>query len=272
VPDADELRALLARHHRRLAHRLRTLLPDAADAEVALKDAVLRIRSTPSARPDRKFADAADGVAREAAAARRKGATRLPFSDDLFRQLVDLPGPPVDRAEARARALAESLAQLPPPDRDLLRRKYGMGLTVDQIASTNGRTPSAVVRDLASVHESLLSALRAAVPDSGPEPPGGAADLGRMADQLLDGTITDDGRVVFETLLLADLPAQAHFARHAALITDLTWTFRGEPPLPEPPPEPPGLTRREQVVTGAFVVCCTIAFLIIILVLTGLLP
>jgi hypothetical protein len=92
-----------------------------------------------------------------------------------------------------------------------------------------------------------------------------------MADQLLNGMITNDGRVVLETLLLADVPAQAHYARHAALLTDLTWIFRGEPPLPESPPEPPGLTRREKVVTAAFLVCCTIAFLIIILLFTGLL-
>jgi RNA polymerase sigma-70 factor, ECF subfamily len=271
VPDADELRDLLARHHRQLAHYLRTLLPDATDAEAALRETVLRIRSRGYAAQDRGFADWADGVAREAAVARRKVAPGVPFSDDLFRQLVDLPAPPVDRAEVRARGLAESLAQLPPTDRDLLRRKYGMGLTVDQIASTDGRSTAAVVRHLASVHESLLSELRAAVPHGGPEPPGGAADLGRMADQLLDGTITDDGRVVLETLLLADVPAQAHYARHAALITDLTWTFRGEPALPEAPSKPPALTRREKVVTAAFVVCCTIAFLIIILIFTGLL-
>jgi RNA polymerase sigma factor (sigma-70 family) len=271
VPDADQHRDLLSRHHRRVAHYLRTLLPDAADAKAALRETILRIRTQGYAGSDRGFEAWADGVAREVAAARRKAASRVPFSEDLFRQLADVPRPSAERAEARTRALAESLAQLPPPDRDLLRRKYGMGLPVEQIAATDGRPTGAVVRDLASVHESLLSALRTAVPDGSPEPPGGAADLGRMADQLLDGTITEDGRVVLETLVLADVPAQAHYARHAALITDLTWAHRGEPPLPEPPPEPPGLTRREQMVTVAFIVCCTIAVLIVILLFTGLL-
>ncbi|HKB05056.1 MAG TPA: sigma-70 family RNA polymerase sigma factor [Gemmataceae bacterium] len=271
MPDPDQLRDLLGRHHRRLAHYLRTLLPDAADAEAALRETVLRIRTQESAGRNRAFEEWAEGIARDVAAGRRKAAVRVPFSDDLFRQLADVPRPAAARAEARAGALAESLAQLPPPDRDLVRRRYGMGLTMEQIAATDGRSSAAVVRDLAGVHESLLSAIQAAVPDTAPDPPGGAADLGRMADQLLDGTITDDGRIVFETLLLADVPGQAHYARHAALLTDLAWTLRGAPSLPEPPPDPPGLTRREKVVTAAFVACCTIAFLIIILLLTGLL-
>ena len=111
---------------------------------------------------------------------------------------------------------------MPPPERDLLRRKYELGMTTEQIALAENRPARPVSRDLVGLHATLVSAFAKRVPDSGPEPPGGAADLGRLTDQLLDGTITDDGRLVLETLLLADAAAQAHYHRHVALAAELT--------------------------------------------------
>jgi DNA-directed RNA polymerase specialized sigma24 family protein len=247
-------------------------LPDGADADAALRETLLRIGRRRSSGPGGRFDERAIEVAREVAAERRKATVRLPFSDDLFRQLADRSGPPPERIEARAWALAECLHQLPPPERNLLRQRYELGRTIAQIAAADGRPPTTVVRDLSGLHESLLSALSATAPDGGPDPPGGAADLGRLADQLLDGTISDDSRLVLETLLLADAPAQAHYARHAALVTDLTWDYRGAPILPEQPadePQPAAITRREKLVTVAFVVCCTVAMLVVVFLFTG---
>jgi DNA-directed RNA polymerase specialized sigma24 family protein len=275
VSDAANPRDLLTRHHRRLAHCVRTLLPDAGEAESALRETALRIGRRGYAAAAAGFAAWPEDVAREVANERRKAAPHLTFSDDLFRQLASATGPTIEKAEARARALAECLPQLPPPERELLRKKYGLGLTVEQIGSSEGRPPAAVVRDLAGLHESLGSALQTVCPDGGPEPPGGGADLGRLADQLLDGTINPYSRLVLETLLLADSPAQAHYRRHVALVTDLEWAYRGTPALPELPPEPPGLpglTRRERVVTAAFVVTGVAVLLFVVLLIAGIVP
>ena len=273
MPDPAPPRDLLARYHRSLTHYLRALLPDAAAADEAWRDTVERMGRRGFTRPPAEFGPWAEAVAREVAAGRRKTDSEPPFSDDLFRELAQTPGLAPDRAEARARALAGLIPQLPPPERDLLRRRYELRLTVEQMASADGRPPSAVARDLAGLHETLVGAVQAASPDGGPDPPGGAADLGRMADQLLDGTIGDDSRLVLETLLLADAPAQAHYRRHAALVTDLSWAYQGTPPLPDPPapagPTRPPLLLRERVVTAAFVAACLATAVLVILLLSG---
>jgi DNA-directed RNA polymerase specialized sigma24 family protein len=247
-------RELVRQQHRRLYVYLRALLPGSDIAGAVCEAAERILRSEP---PGERLAEWADGVARQVAAERRKTIVPLPFSDDLFRQLADSAAPILDQSERRPVALAQVLRQLPPPERDLLRRKYELGMPAEQIAAANGRPLAAVSRDLAALHESLIAALREALPDAAPEPPGGAADLGRLSDQLLDGSITDDGRLVLETLLLADPVAQAHYHRHAAVTADLEWHYLGRPNIPEPapaPPTPPRLTTREWIVTAAFLV------------------
>jgi hypothetical protein len=216
--------------------------------------------------PVEGFATWSDGIARQVAADRRKMVTPLPFSDDLFRQLADSAGPILDQSEERPAALARVLNRLPSPERELLRRRYALGLTAEQMATAESRPAAAVARELTALHGILVSALREELPDTGPEPPGGAADLGRLSDQLLDGTITEDGRLVLETLLLADAPAQVHYHRHAALVAELTWKFAGPPDLPDPPrTEPRPVTAREWAVTVAFIVAvlAVIAFAVL---------
>ena len=90
-----------------------------------------------------------------------------------------------------------------------------------------------------------------------------------MPDQLLDGTISDDGRMVLETLLLADAAAQAHYHRHAVLVAELTWHYGGPRALPPLPPQPasPALTAREWIVTYAFVAACLAALALVIVVI-----
>jgi hypothetical protein len=245
---------------RRVYAYFTALLP-AGDVDAAVWKAMDRVGSAD---------ERADEVARRVAVEQRTTTATLPFSDDLFRQLADSAGVVLDHADQRPAALDEVLHQLPPPERDLIRRRYELGLTGEQIAVADGRTVAAVARDLAALHECLVSAIRAIVPDVGPEPPGGAADIGRLSDQLLNGTINDDGRLVLETLLLADAAAQAHYHRHAALIADLRWKFAGPPALDEATSQPPRrLSGREWAVTIAFVVAVLAVIAFAILRLTG---
>jgi DNA-directed RNA polymerase specialized sigma24 family protein len=254
VPDPTAVRELVERHKRRLYTFLQALLPGVNPAK-AYKEVVSRIERLPSPPTAEEFVSRADDLARQVAAEHRKTQEALPFSDDLFRQLADSAGPILDQYDRRPAALAEVLRQLPPPERRLLTERYSAGRTIEQIAALDGSPVPEVARDLFGLHASLVAALHAALPDAGPPLPGGAADLGRLSVQLVDGTITDDGRLVLETLLLGDVAAQAHYHRNAALVAGLDWEYGWHPTLPEPPAEPPtGPTAREWVVTVAFVV------------------
>jgi DNA-directed RNA polymerase specialized sigma24 family protein len=270
LAEAADLRERLIRHRRRLCLLLRALLPAAADAATAWNQTANRIAERGHLIAPKDFAEWAERIARDIAAERRKTQSPPPFSDDLFRQLADSAEASLAIAEERPRALAEILARLPSPEKELLRKKYGVGLSVEQIAMSEGRPPAAVARDLTILHGTLVSALHDALKKDGPPLPGGASDLGRLADRLLDGTITDDGRVVLETLLLADAPAQAHYHRHVALLVELEFKYRGEPELPAmPQPELPVASTREWLVTAAFIVACTAVALFVILAFTG---
>ncbi len=264
---------LLKRHRRRLLVLLRALLPTGSDAESAWREALMRMAQSRTRVPDGEFASWMDGIARTVAAEHRKTLGQLPFSDDLFRQLADSAQRSVDIAERRPKVLTGILDRLPPPELDLLRRRYALRLGTDQIAIAEGRPKAAIVRDLTVLHASLVSAVQESLPDGGPSSPGGASDLGRLVDQLLDGTISDDGRLVLETLLLADAPAQAHYHRHVALAVDLAWKYRGEPEIPgTPKPGRQAMTAREWFLTIGFVVACLAAAAFIVLLFTGRLP
>jgi DNA-directed RNA polymerase specialized sigma24 family protein len=268
LPDPDAIRELVSRHHRRLYVLLRALQPRANDADTALEETIRRIEARGQAIPADRFTDWADRLAIEIAGESRTSSPKTSFSDDLLRQLADSAGPYLARSVKRPAALAEILAQLPPPERDLLRRKYELGMTTDQIALAENRPFASVSRDLVSLHASMVAALRDNLPDTGPEPPGGAGDLGRLTGQLLDGTISDDGRLVLETLLLADAAAQAHYHRHAVLVAELTWHYGGPralPPLPRQPAQP-AVTKREWIVTYAFLAACVAALTLVLVV------
>lgn len=264
--------ALIRRHLRRLYVYLRALLPG-SDPEAALQETVERIRRQADSAPLDRFAEWADGLAAQVAADQRKKLFVLPFSDQLLRQLADSARPVLEQCEKRPEALVRVLGQLPPPERELLDRRYGIGLTAEQIAESIGRPAGEVIRDLTALRGSLVAALRENLPDVGPPPSGGAADVGRLTDLMLDGTITEDGRLVLETLLLADAVAQTHYHRHAALAADLTWHYAGPRPLPETPPsaERRTLTAREWAVTAAFVAAVLAVAAFIVLRLTGIL-
>ena len=253
---------------RQAAVLLRALLPRATDAESAFADLVSRIGSLQTA----NVRDIALlKLARDVASEHRRKSPHNSFSNDLFRQLANSAPTSTELASNRPQRLAAIVNQLPSGEKDLLRRKYALAQTAEQIAVAESRLANAVTRDLANLRGTLVNALLESLPDGNPPPPGGASDLGRLADQLLDGTITNDSLLVLETLLLADAAAQAHYHRHVALAVELEWLFRGAPKFPEPVTAitPRKLTRRELVVTGAFILTCIAAAVFITLWLTG---
>lgn len=264
MSEAANNRDLVARHHRRLCQYVRALMPDAGEAATALHVTIRRIgREVPPCDPARMMQ-----IGWTVVSERRKGLARLPFSDDLLRQLSESAEPSLELADSRPPVVADLLMRLPLPERDLLRRKYELGFALAQIAEAEGRSVPGVTRDLLALHCRLVTAVHEALPDSGPAPPTQAADLGRLIGQLLDGTISDDGRLVLETLLLADAAAQAYYHRYVGLLTDLEWKYRGEPALPdfrESPTRPHKVvTRREWGVTIAFIAACVVAVAVVV--------
>lgn len=260
MPEPADQRDLATR--RRLYVLLRALMPTENRAEPAWQETLTRIEESPRASDD--------SVARDVAALHRKSLSQLPFSDDLFRQLADSAPTNIELVERRPQILSEILNRLPQPEKELLRRKYEFGMTAEQIASIDGRPPATVQRDLTILHGTLVSSLQEALPDGGPPAPGGAGDLGRLVDQLLDGTISDDGRLVLETLLLADAAAQAHYHRHVALRVELECKYLGEPTqAPRRMPIRRPMTFREWLVTIAFLVVCLAVIAFIALLFTG---
>lgn len=172
----------------------------------------------------------------------------FPSSEDLFRQLIEGPRPP----GLEAARVAEVWKCLPSPDRDMLRRKYELGMTIEQIALAEGRTPPTVARDLAVLHDSICRELFAG--ETLPHGP----EISRLTGQLADGTISNDARVVLETLLLADDVAQLTYMRSMAVIAELQWLL-APPALAHITTVPMVLPVREKLVTAAFVVACVAA-------------
>lgn len=252
----DPFSERLEQHRRRLSVYLRVLLATEPEAEAAFQETISRLHQRNRQAPKTKFAEWSENIARQVALDRRVQQSPLPFSDDLFRQLADTIGPLLDRLERYHKQLSEILERLPPPERELLRRKHELGLRAEQIGLTEERPASVVSRDLTLLNATIVSSLNEEVP-LGPPLPGGAMDLGRLSDQLIDGTINEDGRLVLETLLLADSSAQAHYLRHVALGCELNWRYRGEPNVPAMAPSR-RLSSREKLVTIAFAMTCLI--------------
>ena len=239
-------RELLAPHHRRLYLAVRTLVPIPAEAETVLRQVYFKLAPW-AAEPETAFLARADRVVAETATEHRRQAKSFPSSDDLFRQLVEHPdrtAVPTDRATR----IGEILKCLPSPDRDLLRRRYELGMSLEQIGLAEGRSQSAVARDLAALHASVTRELYNDPTKVSPH----ADEIGRLTGRLADGALGDDGRLVLETLLLAEPPAQTDYFRSLATLSELRWRLT-RPAFPDVSLPRTRLTVRERAVTAAFV-------------------
>jgi RNA polymerase sigma factor (sigma-70 family) len=239
-------RELLIPHHRRLYLAVRSLVPVPAEAAAVLREALVRLAPW-AAEPEAAFRARADRIILEAASEHRRNAKGFPSSDDLFRQLVEHPDRTADATD-RATRFAEILKCLPSPDRDLLRRRYELGMSLEQIGLAEGRSQSAVARDLAALHASITRELFRDPTKTSPH----ADEIGRLTGRLADGTLGADGRLVLETLLLAEPLAQTDYFRILATLSELSWRLT-KPSFPDVSLPRTRLTVRERVVTTAFV-------------------
>ena len=268
--DSATTRDLLERHHRRLRVLLRALLAESADAAAAWNETVARIGRVPSPADADRFGPWADGIAREVAGEWRRRKGHLPFTDDLCRQLAEsaIASPRV--AQERPRRSRRFLNGCPSPKGPVsppLRHA-----AVDR-ANRRGRRSAAVGDGARSGHlarDTHLGAHRTHRPTPGQHRLAARADLTRLVLQLLNGAISADSRLVLETLLLADAPAQGALSSLCRAGSRTGMARWRAPVISESPAPTAGkLTIREWLVTITFVAACVVVVLFVILLFTG---
>ena len=150
--------ALIGLHQNRIQRFVLSLVPNLADADDVLQNTNLFLwREFHRFTPGTDFVAWASSVAfHEVLAWRKKhGRDRLVFSDQFLTAVKDEVTASADLIEARAQVLSRCVERLPPAQRELVRKRYTAGGTVDAIAAEAGRTTDAVYRMLSRIRQSL---------------------------------------------------------------------------------------------------------------------
>ena len=154
----EEFVRLLGQNQRRLFLYVLCLVSDWNDAEEVVQETSLVLwREFVGFEPGTNFAAWACRVAFHQVLAwrKRRQRDRLQFSDAFLEAVAEETATDLDRLEERARALAGCVEKLPREQRDLLRRRYTQGETVEGIARACGRTVEAVYRALSRIRHAL---------------------------------------------------------------------------------------------------------------------
>ncbi|MCA9259524.1 MAG: sigma-70 family RNA polymerase sigma factor [Planctomycetales bacterium] len=145
---------------------MRCLAPSASDTDDLFQELSLRLW-THFERFDqqRSFENWARGVARLLVLEhrRRRRSTGIQLSEAALDKVADAAADVLDSSEARRTALSSCLGRLVDRDRELLRLRYQLQLTLNDIAERCGRSTPTVHRSLARVHRMLLECIRQAL-------------------------------------------------------------------------------------------------------------
>lgn len=90
----------------------------------------------------------------------RKVRDRRVFSAPLINEIMSQSDQLDEALERRRGYLADCLQKLNDHDRDLLRRRFGLGQTSNQVAASLRRSPSFVSKALSRIHRALLHCIR----------------------------------------------------------------------------------------------------------------
>lgn len=149
---------LLAANQRRVFLYIRTLVPNADDADEVLQNTNLVLwREFETFAEGTNFAAWACRVALNQVLAWRKKQQRdrLRFSDDLLLAVAQEVEKRADQLEDRVLALTGCLEKLPPAQRDLIRMRYADGGSIDAVAGQAGRSVEATYRALSRIRHTL---------------------------------------------------------------------------------------------------------------------
>jgi len=157
-----EFVALFTRHGRCIYAYILTLVPQAADAdEVYQETSRLLWEKFATFERGSHFGAWACRVAYFKALAwhRRRQRERIVFNDAFLEAVHEQIDQDRDVVEARQRALADCMKQLPERDRSIVQQRYTEGGAVKQIAAELESTPNAIYKTLARVHRALLACI-----------------------------------------------------------------------------------------------------------------
>jgi RNA polymerase sigma-70 factor (ECF subfamily) len=154
---------LLTSHQRQLYVYIRTLLPQAADADEVLQETNVVLWSKVSEfAPDTSFVAWARKVAYFQVLAFRKRSARgrLTFSSELVATIAEETAGDAARLDQRRAALDGCLQKLPQRDRELVARRFTAGATANQLAEEMHLPLRNVYRALERVRLALLTCIR----------------------------------------------------------------------------------------------------------------
>lgn len=159
----EQFLRLFLRHQVQIDAYVRSLVPHRADAEELLQDvAAVLWRKFDDFTIGTRFDHWACQVARNHVLYyfRRKRRESLVFSEHLLDAIADEAVRQNDIWAERREAMEGCLQKLPPPDRDLIRRRYQPGATNRSVARKTGRSESAISRALNRIYAALLECIR----------------------------------------------------------------------------------------------------------------
>lgn len=157
--DSDEFVRIMTLHQGRLFAYILSLLgdPDAAN-DVLQETNVVLWRDNREFRPGTNFKAWAFRVAHFQVMAwrQRQIRDRLIFEDDMLEALAFAAREADETFEARQQLLSGCLEKLVPIHREMVRRRYTEGSTLQSIATERGMTENAVVQALFRIRQSLM--------------------------------------------------------------------------------------------------------------------
>ncbi len=157
----DDFMALLGRHQSRLMGFIYALVQNMDDTEDLYQQTCLVMwRKFEQYQPDTDFMAWACQIARFEVLnfLRRAASQRICFSEEFLAELAIAPGPISDE-QSRQQALADCRQELPPPDQQLLTRRYSGAETVLSIAADLQRSPQSICNTLGRIRRALLACI-----------------------------------------------------------------------------------------------------------------
>jgi len=156
--DAERFIRLFTANERRIYAYILALLGNLADADDVLQEtSVVLWRQFDQYTPGTSFTAWAFAVARNKVMTHRqtRRRSRLRFNPALIDTLSEELAARQQQHDRRHEALAQCIEQLPPRDRDLIRRRYEPGATIKSIAAAVGRPVQGMYKAMRRIEDAL---------------------------------------------------------------------------------------------------------------------
>ena len=168
--DVEEFVRLLMANERRVFMYILTLLPNVADAQDVLQEtSIVLWRKFAEYRPGTDFTSwafrVAQNMVRNYRAKQRR--CRVKFDEQLLAAVAgDVESMREELDFARTVTL-DCVDELPPVDRDLLRRRYETGATIKSVAEAVGRSAEGMYKAMRRIHDTLRECVKRKVDSEG---------------------------------------------------------------------------------------------------------